>query len=209
MTVKSPPRYHGDQWEINPRTYLGGVCVAGKSVVDIGAASGHISMWCFEQGASKTVGVDIPGSPHRRHFLENMHGLLPGWTSPGTPPEHVEADATDLPFDDNSFDIAILGAILMHLRDPYCAVLEAARVASMLIITANASPLRTLLWRLGSADRHGCLVPFRVPNTHWIVPPKWCLLALRECGMSCEIKWSTQVAYGRKTVVYTAIGRRW
>jgi ubiquinone/menaquinone biosynthesis C-methylase UbiE len=52
------------------------------------------------------------------------------------PPEYknkikfVEADAHDLPFEDNEFDCAILGDMLEHVKDPVQVIKEACRVST-------------------------------------------------------------------------------
>jgi len=47
----------------------------------------------------------------------------------------VKANAEDLPFKDKEFDVAILGEILEHVKDPELALREAMRVAKRVLIT--------------------------------------------------------------------------
>ena len=50
-------------------------------------------------------------------------------------PNFVQADAHHLPFDDQTFDTAILGDMLEHCPDPAQVLREAARVAKKLVAT--------------------------------------------------------------------------
>lgn len=50
-------------------------------------------------------------------------------------PNFVQGDCHNLPFEDRSFDTAILGDILEHCVDPDKAVMEAARVANRVVMT--------------------------------------------------------------------------
>jgi ubiquinone/menaquinone biosynthesis C-methylase UbiE len=47
----------------------------------------------------------------------------------------VHCDCIKLPFDNKSFDTAVLGDILEHCVDPVAAIQEAARVAKRLVLT--------------------------------------------------------------------------
>lgn len=47
----------------------------------------------------------------------------------------VQADAARLPFDDRSYDTAIIGDMLEHCDDPIAVLREACRVADRLVIT--------------------------------------------------------------------------
>jgi len=47
----------------------------------------------------------------------------------------IQADAHDLPFEDNRFDTAVLAEVLEHVEDPVQVLKEARRVAGKIIIT--------------------------------------------------------------------------
>jgi len=50
-------------------------------------------------------------------------------------PNFVRGDAHNLPFVDNSFDTVCLGDVLEHVDDPLRVLLEAKRVAKLILIT--------------------------------------------------------------------------
>ena len=195
------PQYHTTgarkgSWNLDVPEYLGDIDVRGKKILDIGAATGVVSAWCACKDAAVT-GLDVPDSPHRQAYTRLL----------GPRAKHVEGWANELPFDYNQFDVAILGAILMHLEDPFGAVMEAARVAKeTVVITAGAPRLRWLGWRLGVRDRDGGLVPYYAPGTYWRVPPRWSQLALREVGLTPRLTWHQQKAFGKWRSMYTCVG---
>ena len=199
MTIT--PQYHTTTdspgaWTLNVPTYLGGIDVCGKKVLDVGAATGVVSSWCVNAGAD-VCGLDRPGSPHRSNYMGHLRGAA----------AHIEGFANKLPFADDEFDVAILGAILMHLEDPFGAVIEASRVASeTVVVTAGTSKLQWLGWRCGVRDRDGGLVRYHAPKTYWKVPPRWSQLALREVGLVPRLTWHRQQAFGRWRYMYTCVG---
>jgi tetratricopeptide (TPR) repeat protein len=86
-------------------------CVHKKEkAVEIGCANGFI----FKEYPNMTR-VDIDNW----HNLENF----------------VQANAEELPFKDKEFDVAILGEVLEHVKNPNKALSEALRVANRVVIT--------------------------------------------------------------------------
>lgn len=79
-------------------------------LIEIGCANGVLF-----KNRKNTTRVDIDNYPK----LENF----------------VQANAENLPFKDNEFDVAVLGEILEHVENPQKALKEAARVAKKVIIT--------------------------------------------------------------------------
>jgi FkbM family methyltransferase len=84
----------------------------GEKVLDIGCADG----WIFK-GTSfvpDVTSIDL-----------DLYDI----------PNFIRMDASDLKFDDNRFDVAVLGEILEHVDDPVRVLKEAKRVARRIIIT--------------------------------------------------------------------------
>lgn len=94
---------------------------AGRDVIELGCGAGYVSCWLARAGA-RVTGIDVSDeqlATARR--LQAEHGLDEAIT-------FEQASAEQLPFDDESFDLAIseYGASLWC--DPYLWIPEAARV---------------------------------------------------------------------------------
>lgn len=93
-----------------------------KEVIDFGCGAGGKSMYYASLGAKHVTGVDIV-----EHYEKDSHdfakekGFLDKFT-------FKIADATKLPFDDNSFDTAIMNDFMEHVGNPEKALQEALRV---------------------------------------------------------------------------------
>jgi len=85
----------------------------GMHVLDVGCRFGALTQWYVD--GNTVVGIDVD-----REALDQARSL-------GI--ETVWADATDaLPFDEESFDVVVLGELLEHLPLPGRTVAEARRV---------------------------------------------------------------------------------
>ena len=95
--------------EMDRFDWIRGNCQKGEKIVDIGGNKGHTL-----KGWNNVTVVDM-----------DLYDI----------PNFVQANAESLPFEDNSFDTAVLAEILEHVEDPVKAMKEAKRVASKVIIT--------------------------------------------------------------------------
>lgn len=117
------------------RAYLGGIDLEGKTVLEVGPATGHLAFFMEQHGATVTclelphteVGDLVPRidlenwdqilADRRRHLDQIVngfwycHGKLKSETQViyGTVDDLIKAGAT--------FDIVVLGGVLLHLRD--------------------------------------------------------------------------------------------
>lgn len=89
-----------------------------SSLLDIGCGSGHFSFW-FHQLGLKVTGIDN-SSPMLTVALKKVEN---------EEMKFIQADAHDLPFLDDSFDLAVLVTTLEFLDHPEIALKEAFRVA--------------------------------------------------------------------------------
>ncbi len=93
-----------------------------KSVLDIGCGEGHLLRVLQEAGV-RCVGVE--------RDLDTVKRLA----SSGLVAEQAAAD--DLPFEDLSFDWAVMRHVLHHLPDPAAAMREALRVSKKGVLVAE------------------------------------------------------------------------
>jgi O-methyltransferase len=142
------------EWDLRGRldSYLGGVNVAGKSVLEIGPASGFLTFEMEKRGATVTAieVQDDPGwdfVPFPEAFLASqmesrrdvMRRLKNSWwfchAAFRSKAKLVYASAYDLPEAIGRFDVALLAAVLLHTKAPLQIVEQCARRANTLIIT--------------------------------------------------------------------------
>lgn len=154
-TITSPDGDIRGEWDLrgNVDAYLGNVAFDGKSVLEIGPASGFLSFHMERAGASVTAveptmerlwdvfpleGFDA--ATWRNAFIHNITGVRNSFwhlhhqyrsnvrlieTVPEAIPEAV-----------GDFDIGLLGSILLHTRNPFSILQSvAARVKDTLIVT--------------------------------------------------------------------------
>jgi hypothetical protein len=143
------------EWDLRGREtdYLGGVEFEGKSVLELGTASGYLCFWMEAQRADVTAfdldknrrwdlvpyhGTEqTTGSAERRSTLERLNNSW--WFTHAKQKSRarcVYGSIYDLNSDIGTFDVVTLCSILLHLRDPIHAIeLACARSRSEIIIT--------------------------------------------------------------------------
>ncbi len=130
---------------VSEDAYLGGVELVGKRVIEPGPASGYLTFHMERQGAevvSFETGFDVAvdlmpidgrdTTEQRTHVMRtNINGVHNSWwymhRMYGSSAKLVHGDLYSLPGDLGQFDVAVFGAILLHLRDPWGAISEVAR----------------------------------------------------------------------------------
>src|SRR4051794_20123429 len=144
----------GASWDLRPNVdaYLGGVELEGRRVLEIGPATGYLSFHMEAQGA-RVVAVELgPDTewdlvPHsgvdhrvaraeRTDKMERMRRTF--WFAHERVGSSVQvhyASAYSMPDELGHFDLATLGSVLLHLRDPLRAVARCAQLAETLVIT--------------------------------------------------------------------------
>lgn len=94
----------------------------GKRVLDCGCGEGGKSVYYASLGAAHVTGIDIfPDYEERAAAFAEKKGM-------GDVFSFQLADATKLPFEDNSFDTIIMNDFIEHVSDPETALREALRV---------------------------------------------------------------------------------
>jgi len=142
-------------WDLRGRetSYLGNADFAGQRVLELGPASGHISFFLERNGAS-VVGFDAgwdcsvdllprPGIDlgwAQMDVMRFIGAVQNSWwflhRELGSSVPAVYGSIYSLPADIGVFDTSLFCAILLHLRDPFAALAQAAdRTLRRLIVT--------------------------------------------------------------------------
>jgi SAM-dependent methyltransferase len=166
-------------WDLRGRfgDYIGGVDVRGKSVLDIGTATGFLSFEAEKHGATRVLSFDQRDGADQRFlpfkdkpayrdpagWAEQYRAEIERWKNGywlshrllGSKAEAFYGDIYDLPKELGEFDIAIVGSVLEHLSDPITALASIARLTKERIIVVT--PLLETEDRIarfeGKADR--------------------------------------------------------
>jgi O-methyltransferase len=149
----------GGEWDLRggEDAYLGGVELAGRRVIEIGPASGFLTFFMESRGAD-VVGVELAPEaawdvvPHagldaewlRTEWREHLEMVRNGfWFAHerfGSNARIHYGSAYELPAALGHFDLAIMGSVLLHLRDPLRAVEQCARVADCVVVSDIHTP---------------------------------------------------------------------
>jgi SAM-dependent methyltransferase len=105
------------------------------SVIDVGCGEAELTQRFSRQlDGGPCIGVDLADDRLRAR-----------WQGIADPIEFCVADACNLPFADNQFELACGIEVLEHLKDPYAGLHEMARVASRYLLV---SVPREPVWRM-------------------------------------------------------------
>lgn len=149
------------QWDLRERfdDYIGGVAVAGKSVLDIGAATGFLSFEAEKRGAARVLSFDM-SDPRQQAFLpfkdkvcyrdperwaEQYGAEIEQWKNAywlchrllGSSAKAYYGNIYKLPAELGQFDVAIVGSVLEHLNDQITALASIARLARETIVIVS------------------------------------------------------------------------
>ncbi len=148
-------------WDLRGRfdDYIGGVDVRGKSVLDIGTATGFLSFEAEKRGAARVLSFDqrdgasqqflpFASKPYYRdhpRWAEQYRAEIERWKNAywlshrllGSKADVFYGDIYDLPSELGRFDIAIVGSVLEHLSDPITALGSIARLTTERIVVVT------------------------------------------------------------------------
>ena len=213
--------------------YLGGVDLVGKRVLELGPATGYLTFAMERMGAEVVafdVGFDVSvdvlpffgvEDPDERSKVmqttidRNQDAWWSMHRAYGSSAKFVQGNIYAMPADLGTFDVTVVGAILLHLREPWGALREAARrTTGCLVVTEplqdDEAPPETNIMRFSpSADHHF--------TNWWSIYPGAVMSMLRRLGFADTVTtFHTQRhhlahdmaadAIGQK--MYTVVGRR-
>jgi len=214
----------GRDWDLRGRVdeYLGNVDFAGQRVLEIGPASGFLTFEMEKRGA-KVVSVEVTDKhgwdfvPYPPARLEEVFGPRRTvmqqlknsyWFSHAALQSKAKVlygDAYNLPSELGDFDIAVMGAVLLHCRDPLGIVEQCGKRAKTLIIVDKFHP-----------DLEGAPVCRLAPtpenflwHTWWHFSTKFFTQFLAVMGFNAsEVLRHQQRHRGRPYTLFTIVGCR-
>lgn len=222
------------EWDLAPGidAYLGKVAFAGKSVLDVGAATGFLSFHMEKAGATvtsydldETQGWDIvplsgiDAGEHARVRKAHIAAINNGYwfchAANGSAARMAHGTVYNIDPALGPVDISVFGSILLHLRDPFLALHNAAQVTGDTMIVAEllpgAHPLSRLL-ALGMGRTMQFKPRFaknRPWETWWNLPPQTVVEFLGVLGFEKSVvSYHTQRLKGRRMPMYTVVATR-
>ncbi len=136
--------------------YLGGLDVAGRRVLELGAANGGLT-WHMARAGARVVAFDVPPGrtlelvPHPGVDLarvaaasaQSVARIRGGWwflrRALGLEAAAVYGDFSALPSDLGEFDVAVFGLLLLHLSNPFRALQQAAAITREAIVVTDVA----------------------------------------------------------------------
>jgi ubiquinone/menaquinone biosynthesis C-methylase UbiE len=120
-----------------------------QSALDVGCGSGF-STYYMNQQVGDIWAFDRSNRMLADHPLKDDHKLM-------------LADALQLPFADNTFDLAYGWEILHHIAEPSDVIAEMARVSSKYVLVAEPNPLNPVQFAFALADaEHRWVLRYRL-----------------------------------------------
>src|SRR5262245_729397 len=225
---------HGE-WDLRGREadYLGHVGLAGKQVLEVGTASGHLCFSMERMGSSVVAydlspeqdwdlvpcaGIDLAETRAQReaHIARINNAYWFAHRAFQSKARVAYGTVYEMPPDIGQFDVATFGSVLLHLRDPFLALQKVADHVREAVVVTDLWGRRGRMLRVGhrlvgaplagfvpSAARRGPL------DTWWQLAPEAVAEFLRILGFPrVDITYSRFVYRQRKTTLYTVVGRR-
>jgi SAM-dependent methyltransferase len=208
--------------------YLGNFDFSGRRVLDVGAASGILSFYIEQQGAdvvsfdlSENYDWDIvpfaendnakTRNERRSHLQKINNGYWLCHEAFKSNAKMVNGVVYDIPESIGLVDVAVFGSILLHLRDPFLALENGARLAREAVIVSDISPYGKFLSKFKKNPRFmpRSLKPKGINDGWFRLPP---LLVQEYLGIlgfkNCSLSWKNYQYGDRFVPIYTIIARK-
>jgi 2-polyprenyl-3-methyl-5-hydroxy-6-metoxy-1,4-benzoquinol methylase len=223
------------EWDLRggEAAYLGNVDFNGKTVLEIGPASGHLTFYMEREGA-EVLSYDLSENqewdtvPYAQHDFEQEIAKRKAhirrlnnsfWFLHNKYKSKVRVvygTVYELPEEIGEFDICTLGSVLIHLRDPFLGLQRVASHARNTIIIADVSLDATIKKELSNRTPQRPMVYF-VPDASKGMPvDSWWGLStdaliefLKILGFKyIELSYHMQKYKGKEYQLYTIAGHR-
>ncbi|SRR6266508_361333 len=214
----------GRHWDLRSGVdeYLGKVDFAGQRVLEIGPASGFLTFEMEKRGA-EVVSVEVTADhlwdfvpypaakldevfgPRRIEMQQLKNSYWFSHTAHQSKAKIYYGDVYNLPAALGQFDIAVMGSVLLHCRDPLRIVEQCGKMARSLIITDMLHP-----------DLEGAPVCRLAPSlqnflwhTWWHFSTQFFTQFLAVMGFTIkEILTHQQYHRGRAYTLFTVVGQK-
>lgn len=222
------------EWDLAPGidAYLGSVPFAGRSVLDVGAATGFLTFHMERAGADLTSFdlspaqswdvvplSSLDAAEHARVRRQHIGAINNGYwfchRAFGSRARMAHGTVYAMPEDLGPVDVSVFGSILLHLRDPFLALHNAARLTRETLVVAEILPGNHALsrWtsrRLGLAQQFKPRFRRGAPwETWWNLPPALVQEFLGVLGFETSVvTYHTQLLKGRRMPMYTVVATR-
>jgi hypothetical protein len=145
----------------------------------------------------------------RAHLRQINNGYWLAHRALGSRAKAVYGNVYSIPSEIGSLDVAVFGSILLHLRDPFLALENGARLAREAIIVADVAPLGPL----GRLLKRPSFVPSNKPqqrhDTWWLLPPRLVKEYLAILGFTRSTTiWHRQLFRRKSQWLYTIVARK-
>ena len=148
----------GGAWDLRHciDAYLGNYDFAGKRALDVGAASGFLS-FAMEKKGAEVVSFDMADGAQwdlvpQKSVRENPEKFQQEWREAhrylknaywfcharlGSKARAFHGNIYQIPTELGPFDVAVMGMVISHLRDPFHAMYNASRLCQSHFIVTN------------------------------------------------------------------------
>lgn len=230
MDIPNHGTVHG-QWDMRGKEseYLGDVKFWGRSVLEIGTASGFL---CFamEKMGAKVTAYDLSNqydwdivpyhgydyrqelADRRAHLQEINNGFWFAHNKLNSKAKMVYGTVYNIPEDIGNFDIGVVGMILLHLRDPFLALQKISEHVNETIVVTGFLPDNEYKdYLIDSSFVRFLPDPVsQQPNeTWWDIGPGLIVKFLQVLGFKyVDVQWHKQSHHGKTNDCYTIVGHR-
>lgn len=191
------------EWDLRDsiEDYLGRLDYKGKRVLDVGTANGFLCFEMEKRGAN-VVGYDLSedydwdGVPYnavppyekmkdgRKHFKKMNNAFWLSRRVLNSSAQMLNGTVYNIPQDIEKFDVSVFGSILLHVRDPFLALQNAAGVTKKHIVVTDVFSETT---RFIPDPEKGTL------DTWWHFSPELIVQFLRVLGFHrCDVYFHDQ-----------------